>query len=121
MSAVPCTNQPGLRLSTDVLTCETAPSPDAVEHLRDEWDELVTATGGPVGMSDHTMGPDVAVAAVAMGASIIEKHLTLSREMEGPDHRASLEPDEFAEMVRGIRTSAETRMAHWRPTPGCVR
>jgi N-acetylneuraminate synthase len=57
----------------------------------------------PVGWSDHTLGVDVAVAAVAMGAELLEKHLTLDRELPGPDHRASLDPSEFARMIRGIR------------------
>lgn len=57
----------------------------------------------PVGYSDHTQGIEVAVAAVAMGAEIIEKHFTLDRNMEGPDHKASLEPDELALMVRSVR------------------
>ncbi len=57
----------------------------------------------PIGYSDHTKGIHVPVAAVAMGAEIIEKHFTLDRNMEGPDHIASLEPDELAEMVRQIR------------------
>jgi N,N'-diacetyllegionaminate synthase len=56
----------------------------------------------PVGFSDHTLGIEVAVAAVTLGASVIEKHLTLDRNLPGPDHRASLEPAEFAAMVRGI-------------------
>ncbi|MCR4895643.1 MAG: N-acetylneuraminate synthase [Lachnospiraceae bacterium] len=56
-----------------------------------------------VGYSDHTKGIEVPVAAVALGASIIEKHFTLSREMEGPDHKASLEPEELAQMVSNIR------------------
>ncbi len=55
------------------------------------------------GYSDHTLGIEVPIAAVAMGASVIEKHFTLDREMEGPDHRASLEPDELAAMVTAIR------------------
>jgi N,N'-diacetyllegionaminate synthase len=59
--------------------------------------------GLPVGYSDHTVGIEVPIAAVAMGASIIEKHFTLDRNMEGPDHKASLEPDELAQMVRSIR------------------
>lgn len=59
--------------------------------------------GVEVGYSDHTKGIEVAIAAVAMGASVIEKHFTLDRNMEGPDHKASLEPDEFAELVRTIR------------------
>ncbi|MBR1130057.1 N-acetylneuraminate synthase [Bradyrhizobium iriomotense] len=57
----------------------------------------------PVGYSDHTEGIEISLAAVALGASIIEKHLTLDRKAEGPDHAASLEPDDFARMVRAIR------------------
>lgn len=56
-----------------------------------------------VGYSDHTMGIEVPIAAVALGAKVIEKHYTLSREMEGPDHKASLEPNELKEMVNAIR------------------
>lgn len=56
-----------------------------------------------VGYSDHTQGIEVPIAAVALGAKIIEKHFTLDRSMEGPDHRASLEPHELADMVNGIR------------------
>ena len=56
-----------------------------------------------VGYSDHTLGIEVDIAAVAMGASCIEKHFTLDRAMDGPDHRASLEPEELKEMVNSIR------------------
>lgn len=56
-----------------------------------------------VGYSDHTKGIEVPIAAVAMGAKVIEKHFTLDRNMEGPDHRASLEPDELKKMVDSIR------------------
>ena len=59
--------------------------------------------GLPVGYSDHTKGIEVPIAAVAMGATIIEKHFTLDKNMEGPDHRASLEPDELKAMVDSIR------------------
>ncbi len=59
--------------------------------------------GCRVGYSDHTRGIEVPVAAVAMGATVIEKHFTLDRNMEGPDHRASLEPEELKRMVRSIR------------------
>ena len=57
----------------------------------------------PVGYSDHTMGIEVSLAAVALGARIIEKHFTLDRKLPGPDHHASLEPGELKEMVAGIR------------------
>lgn len=59
--------------------------------------------GYEVGYSDHTKGIEVPIAAVAMGATIIEKHFTLDRNMEGPDHKASLEPDELAQMIKSIR------------------
>lgn len=58
----------------------------------------------PVGWSDHTTGIDVALAAAALGAAVIEKHFTLDRNLPGPDHRASLEPRELTAMVSGIRT-----------------
>lgn len=57
----------------------------------------------PVGYSDHSRGIEIAIAARALGACIIEKHFTLSKELEGPDHKASLEPDEFKQMVNYIR------------------
>ena len=57
----------------------------------------------PVGYSDHTLGFTAAIVSVALGASVIEKHITLDRNMPGPDHKASLEPDEFTQMVRAIR------------------
>jgi N,N'-diacetyllegionaminate synthase len=57
----------------------------------------------PYGYSDHTLGIEVPTAAVAMGASCIEKHFTLDKTMEGPDHKASLEPDELKAMVKAIR------------------
>jgi N,N'-diacetyllegionaminate synthase len=59
----------------------------------------------PVGFSDHTLGTDVPIAAAALGAVMIEKHFTLSRNLPGPDHKSSLEPREFIRMVRGIRTA----------------
>jgi len=59
--------------------------------------------GVKIGYSDHTLGIEVPIAAVAMGASVIEKHFTLDRNMEGPDHKASLEPDELTAMVTAIR------------------
>ena len=62
------------------------------------------AFGLPVGLSDHTLGTAVPVAAAALGATVIEKHFTLDRSAAGPDHAASLEPGELADMIRAIRT-----------------
>lgn len=59
--------------------------------------------GYPIGYSDHTSGIEVSVAAAAMGAMVIEKHFTLDKSMQGPDHKASLEPDELRAMVKAIR------------------
>lgn len=59
--------------------------------------------GLPVGLSDHSVGIAIPIAAAALGAGVIEKHLTLDRELPGPDHRASLDPRQFSEMVAGIR------------------
>jgi N-acetylneuraminate synthase len=64
---------------------------------------LADAFGFPVGYSDHTRGIDVALAAVARGAVVLEKHFTLSRTLQGPDHLASLEPEELAALVQGVR------------------
>jgi len=64
---------------------------------------IQTAFGVAVGYSDHTQGIEVAIAAVAMGACVIEKHLTLNRDLPGPDHKASLEPEELKTMVAAIR------------------
>lgn len=68
----------------------------AMQMLREEF-------GLETGYSDHTQGIEVPIAAAALGAVIIEKHFTLDRNMEGPDHKASLEPEELAAMVRAIR------------------
>ena len=70
----------------------------------------------PVGYSDHTPGIEVALAAVALGACVIEKHLTLDRALPGPDHHASLEPAEFSALVRGVRT-VEAALGHGRKEP----
>ena len=70
----------------------------------------------PVGYSDHTTGIEVALAAVALGACVIEKHFTLDRGLPGPDHLASLEPQELTALVRGIRTVAAA-LGHGRKEP----
>ncbi|UCD38375.1 MAG: N-acetylneuraminate synthase [Fidelibacterota bacterium] len=69
-----------------------------------------------VGYSDHTLGIEVALAAVALGACLIEKHFTLDRTLPGPDHKASLEPDELKALVQGIRT-VEQALGHGRKEP----
>lgn len=86
-----------------LLHCTTQyPAPYASVNLR-AMDALATLGCAGVGYSDHTQGIEVSVAAVAMGAKVIEKHFTLDRTMEGPDHRASLEPDELAALVSACR------------------
>ncbi len=96
-----------LRERITVLHCTSAyPAPLGEVNLR----AMVTIGekfGVAVGYSDHTTGIDVPVAAVALGAVVIEKHFTLDRTLPGPDHRASLEPGELGEMVRSIRRIEE--------------
>jgi N,N'-diacetyllegionaminate synthase len=87
-----------------LLQCTTAyPTPPQDIHLR-AMETLKTEFGLPVGFSDHSEGIAAATAAVALGAEIIEKHFTLDRTLPGPDHQASLEPNELTEMVAAIRT-----------------
>jgi pseudaminic acid synthase len=87
-----------------LLKCTSAyPAPPEEMNLR-TLPDLSEAFGVPVGLSDHTLGSEVALAAVALGASLIEKHFTLSRGVPGPDSSFSMEPAEFAAMVKGIRT-----------------
>lgn len=86
-----------------LLHCNTEyPTPYEDVNLK-AMQTIKEAFAYDVGYSDHTKGIEVPIAAVAMGATIIEKHFTLDRNMEGPDHKASLEPSELAEMVKSIR------------------
>ena len=86
------------------LHCNTEyPTPFEDVNLKAMLTIKAAFPGLNIGYSDHTLGIEVPIAAVAMGAVIIEKHFTLDRNMEGPDHRASLEPDELKAMVRSIR------------------
>lgn len=105
-----------------VLQCNTeypTPMPDvnlrAMLAIRDEF-------GVSIGYSDHTPGIEVAIAAVALGASVIEKHFTLDRTLVGPDHAASLEPDELRAMVSAIR-NVEAALGDGikRPSPSEVK
>jgi len=94
---------PPQRQALTLLHCTSAyPAPDAALNLR----AIVTlqhATGLPVGYSDHSLGNVAALAAAALGARVIEKHLTLDRALPGPDHQASSEPAEFAALARDLR------------------
>jgi N-acetylneuraminate synthase len=86
-----------------ILHCNTAyPTPMGDVNLR-ALCSMRTAFGVATGYSDHTSGIEVAVAAVALGATVIEKHFTLDRTLPGPDHKASLEPGELKAMVAAIR------------------
>lgn len=78
------------------------PAPPSIMNLR-SMETIRRAFGVPAGLSDHTRGIHISVAAAALGASIIEKHFTLDRTMEGPDHPFAIEPDELKELVRQIR------------------
>lgn len=91
------------RSNLTVLHCTTEyPTPMAEVNLR-AMQSMHRAFGVAVGYSDHTQGVEVAIAAVALGATVIEKHFTLDRNLPGPDHKASLEPAELKAMVRAIR------------------
>jgi len=86
-----------------ILHCNTEyPTPFEDVNLKAML-TIAQTVGVPVGYSDHTLGIEVPVAAVTLGAAVIEKHFTLDRNMEGPDHKASLEPAELVAMVKAIR------------------
>lgn len=91
------------------------PADPASVNLR-AMDTLARAFALPVGYSDHTLGMEVPLAAVALGACIVEKHLTLDASLPGPDHRASAEPAELARLVRGIR-AVESALGDGRKLP----
>ncbi len=91
------------RPAVTLLHCTSAyPAPPQEINLR-AMQTMAAAFGLPVGLSDHSLGLEAAIAAVALGARIIEKHFTLDRGLPGPDHQASLEPAELAELVRAVR------------------
>lgn len=91
------------RRQITVLHCNTEyPTPMQDVNLRAML-SIRDAFGVAVGYSDHTAGIEIPIAAVALGATVIEKHLTLDRHLPGPDHKASLEPAEFSAMVSAIR------------------
>jgi N-acetylneuraminate synthase len=110
--------QSALRMRVTLLHCTSLyPAPAVAVNLR-AMDTLRAAFDLPVGYSDHTLGITVALAAVARGAVMIEKHFTLDRAQPGPDHQASLEPDELRRMIAGIREIEEALgSAQKGPTP----
>lgn len=86
-----------------LLQCASLyPSPPELINLR-SMDTMRAAFGCPVGLSDHTMGISIGIAAAARGAAMLEKHFTIDRRMKGPDHPFALEPAELRAMVAGIR------------------
>ena len=104
------------REAVTLMHCLSAyPAPEEQINLR-ALGSLTAAFGCPVGYSDHTLGLTAPVAAVALGAVVIEKHLTLNVDLPGPDHRASLEPEPFAAMVAAIR-SCERMLGDGRKQP----
>jgi len=104
------------RETVTLMHCLSAyPAPEDQINLR-AMGTLAAAFGCPVGYSDHTLGLTAPVAAVALGAVVIEKHLTLDVDLPGPDHRASLEPETFAAMVAAIR-SCERMLGDGRKQP----
>ena len=107
-----------LKQRVSLLHCTTEyPAPFSEVNLR-VLETLKQAFGLPVGYSDHTEGIAVPIAAAALGAVIIEKHFTLNKGLPGPDHKASLEPDELFAMIQGIR-KVEMALGNSRkiPTP----
>lgn len=99
-----------------LLHCTTEyPTPYSDVNLR-AMDTIREKFHVKVGYSDHTLGIEVPIAAVARGAVVIEKHFTLDRNMEGPDHKASLEPDELKRMIDAIR-HIEAAMGDGKKTP----
>ncbi|WKA26983.1 N-acetylneuraminate synthase [Bradyrhizobium roseum] len=105
-----------LRAKVTLLHCTTEyPAEPESINLR-AMATLHDAFGLPVGFSDHSRGIHVAAAAVALGAAVIEKHLTLDRNLPGPDHRASVEPDEMTAMIASIR-DVEAALGDGRKVP----
>lgn len=102
-----------------LLHCTTAyPTPMQGVNLR-AMETLADRFGLPVGYSDHTIGADASLAAVAKGACVIEKHFTLDKTASGPDHNASMDPDELADFVSRIR-SVQEALGDGLKQPGAV-
>lgn len=100
-----------LHCNTDYPTAMEDVNLNAMLHIKEEL-------GVKVGYSDHTNGIEVPIAAIALGAMIIEKHFTLDRNLPGPDHKASLEPDELKAMVKAIRNIEKAISGSGKKEPG---
>lgn len=119
-AAIDVVNDTESSVNITLLKCTSAYPANATDaNLKTICDLADFAGIEAVGLSDHTMGIGVAVAAVAMGASVIEKHLTLSRNDDGPDAAFSMEPEEFKQMVTECRRAAAAiGTVRYGPTPG---
>jgi len=110
------TGQTALQQNITLLHCTTEyPTPFNEVNLN-AITTLRQAFNLPVGLSDHTQGINIPIAAIACGAVLIEKHFTLDKNLSGPDHKASLEPDELQAMVTGIR-QVEMALGHGQKIP----
>jgi len=115
IEAVSVLNTAGCETPVLLHCVSNYPADPAEVNLR-AMQTMRSAFDVPVGFSDHTEGIDISLAAVALGACVIEKHFTLDRTLPGPDHRASLEPTELRELVRSIRR-VETALGSGRKVP----
>lgn len=114
LEAITGAGNPGVSL----LHCVSNYPADAADCNLAAMDTMRAAFGLPVGWSDHSVGSAISFAAVARGATIIEKHITLDQALPGPDHKASMEPADFADFVAGIRMiEAAIGDGRKRPTP----
>lgn len=106
----------GLSLADITVLHATTDYPTAPEDVNLQAMQTIGRAfpGVTIGYSDHTLGIEIPVAAVAMGAKVIEKHFTLDKTMEGPDHKASLEPEELAAMVSAIRNVETALGSGWK-------
>lgn len=109
-----------LKKKVVILHCVSQyPAPYSVINLK-AMQTIKHAFKIPVGYSDHTIGMETAIAAVAFGAKIIEKHITLNKNSDGPDHKASMEPIEFKNMVQAIRNVEEATKGNGIKKPSIV-
>jgi N-acetylneuraminate synthase len=114
-AAVAAIEETGLRDMVLLHCVSNYPAAPSDVNLR-AMHTMQAAFNYPVGYSDHTLGEEVGLASVALGACMVEKHFTLDCNMPGPDHRASLEPDELEKFIRGLR-NVEAALGNGRKVP----